>query len=294
MYTGPFTLFVQVVDSKSFSKAAKAMFLSPVAVMKRVNAFEEDVGVKLLNRTPSGVTPTAAGKVIYEAGREILPVVHAAFRRAKEVAERERGSVRIGSSRLNPHWLLQDKLADLGEKHFPVNIEIVPFYGENLGVPAKLAMLGEDFDCLICPYDESLWGGKVSVFHLQSLPMRITLPVSHPLATKPHLALEDLHGQTLLFPARQQFSAFDRLRDQLEAEHPQIKLIDVPFYNTEVLNQCLRENLPIVTFDTWFTRHPSLLSLPIDWDAEMPVGLLYQKHPTAEMKTFIEYLEKVF
>lgn len=290
MYTGPFTLFVQVVDSKSFSKAAKKLFLSPVAVMKRINAFEEDVGAKLLNRTPLGVTPTAAGKEIYDAGQEILQIINTAFQRAQEIAEKERGSIRIGSSRLHPHWLLQDRLAALGEKQLPVNIEIVPFYEENLDLSSKLAMLGKDFDCLISPYDKSHWEDRFSVFHLQSFPMRITVPVSHRLAAKNHLVLDDLHGQTMLFPARQRFSALDVLRDQLESEHPQIKLIDFPIYNTDVLNQCLRKNYLLLSFDTWFTKHPSLLTLPVDWNAEMPMGIIYLKHPTKEMLTFIEYL----
>ena len=44
-------VFTQVVDSGSFSKAARQMGLSPAAASKHVAALEQRLGIRLINRT---------------------------------------------------------------------------------------------------------------------------------------------------------------------------------------------------------------------------------------------------
>lgn len=54
MYNPQIETFIFVAESGNFSKAAEAMFVTPTAVMKRINALESRLGVVLFDRTNHG------------------------------------------------------------------------------------------------------------------------------------------------------------------------------------------------------------------------------------------------
>ena len=66
MYNHLLDTFLAVCDCKSFTKAAKQLYISPTAVMKQINQLEKELDLKLIERTHAGVTPTSAGASIYQ------------------------------------------------------------------------------------------------------------------------------------------------------------------------------------------------------------------------------------
>lgn len=58
--------FIASAKAGSFTKAARALFITPTALVKRINLFEERLGVKLFERTPRGLVCTRAGKRLLE------------------------------------------------------------------------------------------------------------------------------------------------------------------------------------------------------------------------------------
>lgn len=65
--------FCDLVDSGSFSLAAKQNLISQSAVSQQVRALEDRYGQKLLERGhPEGALPTAAGRLLYAESKEIL------------------------------------------------------------------------------------------------------------------------------------------------------------------------------------------------------------------------------
>src|SRR5438094_418919 len=80
---GSMAVFVKVVECSSFAAAARHFRMSPAMVSKHVQALEERIGARLLNRTTRRVSPTEVGQGYYERCLHIL----ADF----EEAEREAG-----------------------------------------------------------------------------------------------------------------------------------------------------------------------------------------------------------
>lgn len=64
--------FVRVVESGSFSQAARELGVGQPAVSKQVAALERRLGTQLLNRTSRGLRPTPAGVEFYEAAIRVL------------------------------------------------------------------------------------------------------------------------------------------------------------------------------------------------------------------------------
>lgn len=290
MHNKQIEVFVQVADSGSFAKAADAMFLSSVAVMKRINALEERMGVKLLNRTKHGVSLTTAGQIFYEDARTMIAMSRHTIQRVWEAAQPAEPCIRIGTSAMRPYHVL----SEFNLNRLPFHYEIVPFSDETVrDVLAVPAGLGDKIDCFVGPYDQSM-EKKYSVLPLKKVPYRIAVPYGHPLAGKSRLSMEDLYGEKLWIVARGYCSGADALRQMLETEHPRIAIVDFPVSgsNSERFNKAIRANSLLLSFDFWSELHPAAVTLPAAWDAEVPYGLVYAKKPSAEMRKFAAALEK--
>ena len=72
MYNPLLDTFLAVADCGSFTKAADKLFITPTAVMKKMNVLEAHLNLKLIDRTPAGVDLTPAGKVIYRDAKFIM------------------------------------------------------------------------------------------------------------------------------------------------------------------------------------------------------------------------------
>jgi len=64
--------FVQIVDSGSITRAAAASGVAQPALSQQLAILENDLKVKLLDRSVSGVKPTAAGRILYARAQGIL------------------------------------------------------------------------------------------------------------------------------------------------------------------------------------------------------------------------------
>lgn len=67
--------FVTIVESGSLTRASRSLFVAQPALSHHVAALEEELGVRLLHRSPKGVTPTDAGEILYRSAVSILKQV---------------------------------------------------------------------------------------------------------------------------------------------------------------------------------------------------------------------------
>ena len=91
-------LFVKVVETGSFSKAAQAMGIGQPAVSKQIAALEMRLGAQLLRRTSRGLDLTGAGQSFYESTIELLSDLEAAESRIGHGHATPSGLVRVALS----------------------------------------------------------------------------------------------------------------------------------------------------------------------------------------------------
>ena len=72
MSTDEYRYFVAVYNCRSFSDAARKMCISSQGIGKSVKSLEAQLGVKLFDRTPQGVKPTAIATELYQSYCNIL------------------------------------------------------------------------------------------------------------------------------------------------------------------------------------------------------------------------------
>ncbi len=65
-------VFVRVVESASFSAAARQLGVAPSSVSRQINELEESLGARLFTRTTRKLSLTEAGQLFYDRARNIL------------------------------------------------------------------------------------------------------------------------------------------------------------------------------------------------------------------------------
>jgi len=90
-------LFLTVVQTGSLSGAGRQSGLSPASVSRQVTALEDDLGVRLLNRTSRRLSLTEAGQVYLEHAERLLQDIDELRDAVSQMAVKPRGTLRIQS-----------------------------------------------------------------------------------------------------------------------------------------------------------------------------------------------------
>ncbi|HCW96864.1 MAG TPA: LysR family transcriptional regulator, partial [Pseudomonas sp.] len=64
--SAPLRLFLDVLESGSFSTVARQQALTPSAITRRIDALERSLGCQLFNRSTHAVRPTSAALAFAE------------------------------------------------------------------------------------------------------------------------------------------------------------------------------------------------------------------------------------
>lgn len=152
-------LFARVVETGSFSGAARELRLSKSAISKHVRALEDGLGVRLLNRTTRRLSPTEEGRTYYEWCVRIGADVAEAEQAVAQLHGEPRGTLRVnapmsfGILHLGPalgdflglhpalsvDLTLNDRYVDVVEEGFDVAIRIGELTDSSL-IARKLAV----------------------------------------------------------------------------------------------------------------------------------------------------------
>jgi DNA-binding transcriptional LysR family regulator len=116
--------FCLVIEMKSFSKAADAKFMTQSAMSHLVKNLEEELGVKLINRQAKNVSPTPAGRLLYEHARRILGAYEEMERDLFLFLKEVKGPLSIGASATAATYLLPRVLYGFCRSYPEVRIDL--------------------------------------------------------------------------------------------------------------------------------------------------------------------------
>ena len=116
--------FVNVVKTRSFSKAAEAIFISQPTVSVHMASLEEELGVPLIIRAPKGIIPTEAGKIFYNYAMQIIKLRDKSVEEIKKFSDRICGSLEIASSTVPAQYIIPKVLSDLYKSYPDVTVTL--------------------------------------------------------------------------------------------------------------------------------------------------------------------------
>lgn len=116
--------FVKVVELSSFSKAAASLGMTKSAVSKQVQALEDTLKVRLLNRTTRTVRLTDEGELFYQQARQIVDAATEAQRQVKNLNEQPSGTLKINAPQSFGTLHLAPALAEFAAKYPDINLDV--------------------------------------------------------------------------------------------------------------------------------------------------------------------------
>jgi DNA-binding transcriptional LysR family regulator len=134
-----------VVDHGSFSKAAKELQLSQPALSTSMDRLEASLGIKLLERGPTGVVPTPAGEMLYSRAWFIQDEINVAWRQIQNRQEAGRGEIAAGAIVSVVANVIPLALCRWREDHPDVPMRMV----ENAHTDLMAGLLRTDLDFII-------------------------------------------------------------------------------------------------------------------------------------------------
>jgi len=98
MHIESLKVFCDLIDTRSFSKAAARNFISQSAVSQQIRALEDRFNKKLVERSRGGtMSPTTAGMTFYQGCREIMDRFNSLTEEMKGLGNIVSGQVRVGT-----------------------------------------------------------------------------------------------------------------------------------------------------------------------------------------------------
>jgi DNA-binding transcriptional LysR family regulator len=118
-------VFVRVVDTRSFSGAARQLRVGQPAISKAITQLEERLGVRLLLRSTHGLTATEAGRNYYEHAKRAVEEAAEADRSARGAGAALSGRLRVCAAVTFARLHIVPRLASFLAEHPAVEVEVV-------------------------------------------------------------------------------------------------------------------------------------------------------------------------
>ncbi len=117
-------VFMAIWEKRNLSLAAEAVFLTQPTVSAHLRALEEQLNVRLFNRTPKEVVPTAAGELLYPYIQRMVRLNRQAEEALSRFAGEEAGLLEIGASNIPGQYVLPRLLGAFRKERPGVDIRL--------------------------------------------------------------------------------------------------------------------------------------------------------------------------
>ena len=116
--------FLLVARSRSFTKAAAQLGVSPSALSHSVRGLEERLGIRLLTRTTRSVSPTEAGERLLRTVGPRFEEVEAELAALNELRQKPAGTIRISAGEHPALTIIWPKLSKALTRYPDVKVEL--------------------------------------------------------------------------------------------------------------------------------------------------------------------------
>jgi DNA-binding transcriptional LysR family regulator len=190
-----FRYVTTLAQEMNFSVAAKRLHIAQPALSQNIRQVEDDLGVKLFERSTRKVALTDAGKAFYRDALMILAKIEVARRTAQRAASGEIGSLTIGfttTSILGGE--LTRRLRVFQQRYPDIRITLEDFTVNKLMNQLRTSTI--DVACT----EEIYADDSLETQALKPLPVVLALYKGHPLAKRRLLRLSMLAQEHFIFP----------------------------------------------------------------------------------------------
>ncbi|ALM53768.1 LysR family transcriptional regulator [Halomonas huangheensis] len=152
------TLFVRIVESGSFTKAANGLGIPRASATLAIQQMEKRLGVRLLERTTRQVRTTPEGRAFHERCVQLLTELEDAEATLRPVADNPAGVLRVEMHGAQARQIVLPRIQEFHHRYPRLNLILTS--GDR-----RVDLVGEGIDCALrsgAPEDSSLIARKLA------------------------------------------------------------------------------------------------------------------------------------
>ena len=115
---------VEIQRAGSFRKAAVRLGRSQPSLTRAILQFEEEIGLPIFNRSPTGVTLTTHGKRIHARAQSVIAELERLEDETRQIREMQHGTVRLALSPAGGAVLLPKAMKQFRRTWPGINVEV--------------------------------------------------------------------------------------------------------------------------------------------------------------------------
>ena len=284
--------FITVAEELNFSKAALKLYTAQPSLSQQIKDLEEDVGVRLLNRTKRKVELTEEGAVFLEQARLTLAQADKAVAMARQVSQAKQQMLRIGFVPVAEMKIFPYVLPNLRVQNSDLKIELLSLNNNEQMKALKKGDLDISFT------RHNFTSDKIESTFVLREPLMFNLPKDHPLAKYDRIPVKALNGIDFIIPSSEQSHTLHHAILDFAKEH------GIEFNIVQTADNILF-NINSIGMGLGCTILPAYIT-PLSMDhsvvrplnVELPQIDLYVSHrkdnTSNAVKRFMELLTRVF
>lgn len=275
----------KIVEVGSFSKSADLLGYTQSGISQMVQSLEDELSLKLLLRSRTGVKLTPEGEELYPYILKTASSYRAMIEKTKEIKGLESGTIRIGTiSSISCHWL--PHMIKEFQSIYP-DVQFILHQGDYTTIPEWIKSGEVDFG-FINPAAVS----KLNTIALKDGELLAVLPQEHSLAKERSVTLKQLATEPFILLEEGALNeALDAFHEQ--NLHPNIKMCIHDDYS---ILSMIEEGLGISILPELVLRRVSydVAKVPINPPVTRTIGIAYNNLKTIPIASryFINYLKE--
>lgn len=187
--------FIAVAKTGSLRKAADQLFISVSAVHRQIALAEEELGVALFERLPSGLKLTLAGELLYADLRSWQKEFQITQKRLNEIQGIQRGSIDFGMIAALSESFVSAVMQSIVQQYPWINFKVRVLDSDRI---ADLVINAElDFGLILNPKHQH----QLQISAFIEMPLGFVIPKQHALAHKEKIYFSDTLEFNHIIPA---------------------------------------------------------------------------------------------
>jgi DNA-binding transcriptional LysR family regulator len=178
--------FVTVADHRHFGRAATALRVAQPSLSRQIRRLEQQLGARLLDRTPQGSRLTEAGEVFLPAAKALLRSAARAAAETRAAAQPSR--ITIGYT---AGLIVTPAVLEMRREHPDADVQVMHLAWDK----ARNALLDHRVDAVVTrlPFPTD----QLHVTVLYEEPRVLVVPLTHRLAGKESITLDDIADEPM-------------------------------------------------------------------------------------------------
>ncbi|MGD8894312.1 MAG: selenium metabolism-associated LysR family transcriptional regulator [Desulfobacterales bacterium] len=283
-------IFHAVAKFQSFTRASEKLFLTQPGISKHIKLLEEFYGTTLFDRLGKKIALTQAGKILYEATKDIFSLIDEAKARIDDIEGLATGALKVGASFTIGIYIAPDFLAEFRNQHPNISVSLDISLSRHIVNKVRRNLL--DVGLVGAPpKDEKLISARVLMDELV-----VIIPHDHKWANRKKLRPKELTEQPFIL-SKVGSGTRQTIMDRLKNNGVILKNY-LEFGNTEAVKKAVESGLGISILSKYVVSREVeaglLVAIPLSKiDLMRGIFLIYHKdkYLTNTIRSFMDLFE---